>query len=273
MRLHLRQVAPVKANQAFETRMVQTFLWDTFATLKAIRSLSTPMILKNLAETTEGRGSVRKTDMPYIVHGAPGSGSGIVEAVCAELGVDYLTHNLDARNNEHRHAAYGALNPHHKMPTLELPDGEVLTESAAIVLTLDERHRESGILPRPGSKARAQALRWLVFCVSELYPVIELIDYPQRFTEAGGIGTLRARAREIWKSRWQVLERHIAGSPYLLVDGFCATDLFISHLSRWDLPKDWRLEYLPRIAALADAVSERPRLASVYARHFPAQVT
>lgn len=207
--------------------------------------------------------------MAYIIHGAPGSGSGIVEAACAELGVDYQTHDLDARNDEHRGAAYGALNPQRKMPTLELPDGELLTESAAIILTLDERHRDKAILPPPGSKARAQALRWLVFCVSELYPVVEIMDYPQRFTDAAGVDAVRTRAHAIWRARWQVLEHHVAGSPYLLAEGFCATDLYVSHLSRWDLPKDWRLEHLPKIAALADAVAERPRLAPVYARHFP----
>ena len=211
--------------------------------------------------------------MAYIIHGAPGSGSGVVEAVCAELGVDYQTRDLDARNDEHRESSYGALNPHRKMPTLVLPDGEILTESAAIVLTLDERHRDAEILPPPGSKARAQALRWLVFCVSELYPLVELMDYPQRFTDADRIDTFRARTKDLWKTRWQVLERHVAGSPYLLADGFCATDLFISHMSRWDLPTNWRLARLPRIAALADKVSGRPRLASVYARHFPARGT
>ncbi len=208
--------------------------------------------------------------MAYLIHGARGSGSGIVEAVCAELGVEYRTHDLDARNDEHRKASYGALNPHHKMPALELPDGEVLTESAAIVLTLDERHRDGAILPPPGSKARAQALRWLLFCVTELYPIVEIMDYPQRFTEAEGVDAVRGRAHEIWRARWQVLEQNVTGSPYLLAEGFCATDLYISHLSRWDLPTDWRLEHLPKVAMLADAVGDRPRLAPVYARHFPA---
>jgi hypothetical protein len=39
--------------------------------------------------------------MKYIIYGAPGSGSGIVEAACAEIGVDYEVRDLDARNGEH----------------------------------------------------------------------------------------------------------------------------------------------------------------------------
>ena len=36
--------------------------------------------------------------MRYIIYGAPGSGSGIVEAACAEIGVDYEVRDLDGRN-------------------------------------------------------------------------------------------------------------------------------------------------------------------------------
>jgi hypothetical protein len=33
--------------------------------------------------------------MKYILYGAPGSGSGIVEAACAEIGVEVEVRNLD----------------------------------------------------------------------------------------------------------------------------------------------------------------------------------
>ena len=88
--------------------------------------------------------------MGYAIYGAPGSGSGIVEAACAELGVSYVVKDLDARNNEHRGDAYAGLNPHRKMPTLRTDDGEVITESVAIVVTLDERHPVGLLLPPIG---------------------------------------------------------------------------------------------------------------------------
>ncbi|MCA9608463.1 MAG: glutathione S-transferase N-terminal domain-containing protein, partial [Myxococcales bacterium] len=69
--------------------------------------------------------------MGYVLWGAPGSGSGIIEAALAELGVDHEIRDLDARNGEHRGEAYRAINPHQKMPTLQV-GGEVLTESVAI---------------------------------------------------------------------------------------------------------------------------------------------
>lgn len=200
--------------------------------------------------------------MTYIIHGAPGSGSCIVEAACAEIGVDYEVRDLDARGNEHRGEAYAALNPQRKMPTLEVAGGEIITESAAIVLTLDERHRDAGLLPRP---------RWMLVFATELYPVVEIMDYPERFTPSSASPeAMHDRAKEIWHERWLVIERSLAasaGSPYMVDSGFSAADLYVTLLSRWDLKEDWRCEHLPRVEALAAAVLARPSLASVWTRH------
>jgi glutathione S-transferase len=203
----------------------------------------------------------------YVIHGAPGSGSGIVEAACAEIGVEYEVRDLDARNDEHRGDAYGAINPHRKMPTLEAEDGEIITESVAILLALDERHRDAGLLPPPGSKERAQALRWMLFLATELYPMVELIDYPERFApSADGAEALRERAESIVRERWLTLEANVTGSPYCVASGFSATDLYITKLAVW-LDEAWRREHLPRVEALTAAVRARPALAEVWARH------
>jgi len=203
----------------------------------------------------------------YTIFGAPGSGSGIVEAACAEIGVEYEIRDLDARNDEHRGKAYRAINPHGKMPTLVVDDGEIITESVAILVTLDERHRDARLLPPPGSKERAQALRWMLYLATEMYPMVEFIDYPERFASSPeGENAVSMRAQEIQLERWQLLEANVAGSPYFLPSGFSATDLYITKFSVW-LDEAWRREHLPRIQTLTEAVLARPALAPVWARH------
>ena len=205
--------------------------------------------------------------MTYIIYGAPGSGSGIVEAACAEIGADYKLRDLDARNDEHRGKAYAVVNPHQKMPALETETGEIITESVAILITLDERHPEARLLPERGSKDRAQALRWMLFLATELYPLIEMTDYPERFAEAGpGAEGLRTRAERMLRERWLLLESQVAGSPYCVASGFSATDLYITKLSVW-LDEVWRRERLPRVDVITTAVRARSSLAAVWARH------
>lgn len=205
--------------------------------------------------------------MKYVIHGAPGSGSGIIEAACAEIGLDYETRDLDAKNDEHRGGAYEAVNPHRKMPALEVEGGEIITETVAILLTLDERYPEARLLPPQGSEKRAQALRWMSFLATEMYPMVEMIDYPERFADTPeGVEAIRRRAEEILRDRWRILEANISGSPYCVASGFSATDLYIAKFSVW-LDDGWRCEHLPRVDALTRAVLARPALAKVWSRH------
>ena len=153
--------------------------------------------------------------MTYVLHGARGSGSCAVECVLAEIGADYELRELSLRGDEQQGEEYAAVNPHRKVPSLVIDDGPPLTESVAILLTLDDRHPETALLPAKGTPARAQALRWLLFAATEIYPIVEINDYPERFaTDPDQIDAMRERAREIWRARWLVVEANVDGDPY-----------------------------------------------------------
>ncbi|MEM1024243.1 MAG: glutathione S-transferase family protein [Myxococcota bacterium] len=205
--------------------------------------------------------------MGYILYGAYGSGSSTVEAVLAELGVEWRMHVLDVRNDEHKGEAYSAVNPHGKMPSLRTPAGETLTESVAITLTLAERHPDAGIMPPTASPERAQVLRWLLFAASELYPLVELFDHPERFV-SNDSDQLETRALEKWRARWSLVERSLGPGPYLLGEEFSLADVHIAALSRWDLDATFRAAH-PRIENLARSVALRPAIRPVWLRNFP----
>ena len=207
--------------------------------------------------------------MTYVLHGARGSGSCAVECVLAEIGAEYELRELSLRDDEQQGEQYAAINPHCKVPSLVIDDGRVLTESVAILLTLDERHPETALLPAKGTLARAQALRWLLFAATEIYPIVEINDYPERFaTDLDQIDAMRERAREIWRARWLVVEPNIVGDPYLSSDGFSLTDVFLAVVSRWAQQEHWRPVFLPKVERMTAAVAARPAIALVWARHF-----
>ena len=158
--------------------------------------------------------------MTYVLHGARGSGSCAVECVLAEIGADYEIRQLSLRDDEQQGEGYAVINPHRKIPSLVIDDGPVLTESVAVLLTLDDRHPEAALLPAKGTPAHAQALRWLLFAATEIYPIVEINDYPERFsTDPDQVDAMRERAREIWRARWLIVEANVAGDPYLLSEG------------------------------------------------------
>lgn len=208
--------------------------------------------------------------MTYTLYGSRRSGSLTVELALAEIGIPYEVRTVDLDADAQYDDVYAALNPQCKIPALITPEGETLTESAAILLTLDERHPEARLLPPIGSTDRAQALRTLLFIATEIYPIVEVNDYPERFAPSQDSAPhIREIARAIWRKRWLLVEERIAGDPFLLPTDFCLSDIYIAVVSRWAQQERWRSAHLPKVERLTAAVAARPAAAPVWHRHQP----
>ncbi|HEX5278827.1 MAG TPA: glutathione S-transferase family protein [Micropepsaceae bacterium] len=207
--------------------------------------------------------------MACILYGMKRSGSCAAECALAEAGAEYETINVDLRSNAQLGAEYAAINPARKIPALRLPEGEIVTESAAILLTIADQYPDAGLLPPAGSDARAQCFRWIAFCASEIYPLVEIADYPERFSPPGEqADALRKRASERLRDRALIIERAIAGNPWLLEGGFSAADLYAANLTRWSTGAEWRAENCPKLERLVEAIASRPKAGAVWRRHF-----
>lgn len=206
--------------------------------------------------------------MTYVLYADRRSGSAPVEIALAEIGTDVELRPVSIDTGEQLAPAYRRINPMGRLPTLLLPDGTVVTESLAILVTLADRHPEAGLLPPPADGARAVALRWMALAAGEIYPCVTRNDYPERF--GAEPASIRARAVEMAREVWQVIEGHAAPAPFVLGARFSVADPYLAVLSRWMGNADWMREHCPRIEALVQAVAARPRAAPVWARHFGA---
>ncbi|MEM7504225.1 MAG: glutathione S-transferase family protein [Pseudomonadota bacterium] len=210
--------------------------------------------------------------MDYVLYGDRRSGSAAVELALAEIGAEVELRTTSLDEDVQRSDAYRAINAQRKLPTLVTPEGELLTESAAILIVLDERHPEATLLPSGGAE-RAQALRWLLFIATELYPLIEIIDYPERFLPtrptpgSDARDALRQRIRDTWRDRLLRLEA-AASAPWFLGETFTMTDLYLAVVSQWAQVDAWRREHAPRLTAIAARVAERAGCRPVWRRHF-----
>lgn len=88
-------------------------------------------------------------------------------------GLDYHQQSVSLVQGEQRSAAYLALNPQGLVPALELGDGQVLSQSLAIIEYLDEVHPGPALLPAdPLGRARVRALANIVAC--DMHPLNNL---------------------------------------------------------------------------------------------------
>lgn len=87
------------------------------------------------------------------------------------LEYDYVAYVL--RDGETRTPEYLAMNPAGLVPSLEREDGQVMTQSLAIIEWLDETHPAPPLLPRDADgRARVRALAYMVAC--EIHPLNNL---------------------------------------------------------------------------------------------------
>src|SRR6478752_6247860 len=87
------------------------------------------------------------------------------------LPTDHLAHHL--RKGEQCAPAYLAINPQGLVPTLEADDGEVLTQSLAIIEWLDETYPDPQLLPKgPLRRAKVRAFAMALAC--DTHPVQNL---------------------------------------------------------------------------------------------------
>ncbi|MEM8492522.1 MAG: glutathione S-transferase family protein [Pseudomonadota bacterium] len=206
---------------------------------------------------------------PYKVYGAKTSGAAMIEMALAEAKAPFERVSTRLGKGGKHTDRFFEKNPTGKLPALETPSGEVLTESAAILISLAERHRSARLLPDRNPQARASALRWLVYVASEIYPMIEIRDYPKRFVASDvERRVILDRSQQRIRRRWLNVEAAISGTPWLLPNGLSIADLSIATVSRWSVGKRWRRQHCPKIEALTSAVAARELAGPVWRYHF-----
>ncbi len=205
----------------------------------------------------------------YTLYARPGWGSALTEAQLAAYGLPCRIIDVDSPfTSAEVRALLAPLNPLAQLPTLVLPDGTVMTESAAITLHLADATGSDRFVPAPASPHRPAFLRWLIFLVANLYPTFTYADLPERFVDdRAAQPAFRANVDAYAQRLWRIVEA-AAGTPHFLGEPPSALDLYIAVMTRWRPNRPWFAEHTPKLTAIALATESHPEFAAVWARNF-----
>lgn len=206
----------------------------------------------------------------YIVHGARGAGSVMVEAALTLLDLPYEVIESSILTERPEDPRLAAVNPMRQIPALVLPGGEVMTESAAILTWLADDHPEARLSPTMASAARPAFLRWMAFVSSAIYALYWIRDDPSRVTDNAeeGAKVKAALGRRITEC-WGIMDAQVDPGRYILGDDLSVLDLYVTVVSRWAERRRRFYEVAPKMAKVVKRVDADPRLAALWAERFP----
>ncbi|MGY8562593.1 glutathione S-transferase family protein [Paracidovorax citrulli] len=204
--------------------------------------------------------------MTTTLYGSASTASLVVHWLLIELDIEHELVLLDFDTRQQKSADYLALNPAGRVPTLVI-DGQVLTEAAAIALHLADLHPQAGLLPAPGTEARAQAYRWMFWCANTLQPAYRAWFYADEVAGASNVDAVRDSARQQLEAGWARFAGHLQqGGPYVLGDRVSVVDFMLVMLMRWSRNMPLPSDTWPELKAYAERLKARPAFAEVYRR-------
>ncbi len=137
---------------------------------------------------------------PYRLYARHGAGSLAPQMLLEEIGAPYEL--LWVSKAPADIEAFRRISPAAKIPVLILPDGTLVSESAAILIHLANAHPAAALVPPgPGSSAHARFLQWMIFLSANVYEALLRFFYADRYSADGA-----AAAEQIKKQALSGLE-------------------------------------------------------------------
>ncbi|MBP6013270.1 MAG: glutathione S-transferase family protein [Alphaproteobacteria bacterium] len=207
---------------------------------------------------------------PYKLYATNGCGSMIVEIAFGLAKVPFEIVDVPWSDTGWKSKALKKLNPLGQVPTLLLPDGTVMTESAAILFHLADTVPGFELIPPAGHPSRAEFLRWQLFLVSAVYPTFTYGDVTERWVgepyKVGAGKLLRESTHGHRQDLWKFVEKQIEG-PWFLGETFSALDIYTWAMTLWRPGRDWFRAECPKLHKIGARLDDHPVVKKVAARN------
>lgn len=211
--------------------------------------------------------------MPYVLHNRLGSGGFPVEAMLSLAGLDFRYDPIDSVPGAPLGARVHHVNKWGQVPALETPDGQVITETAAILAYLDQTEAVCRAGPHLWNDNPGQFLRWSVFLSVNVYESILRRIYMDRYIDIADCDEAQARDGSDRVARAGIARAHqalcvieevLSGQAFLLGDRMSAVDIYLAMVSAWHR----RQPDLPNCARLTEKVASHVGIAPIWHKNF-----
>ena len=186
---------------------------------------------------------------------SPGACSMAPHVVAREAGLKLDLVKVDIPNKKTDGGDdYWKINFKGYVPTLQLDNGEVLTEVGVICQYLSDQKPGSGLAPKAGTMERYRLMEWLNFVATEMHKQIGALFNPKYTPE------MKEVQLGVIGRRLKPLEEKLAGRQYLMGDKFSAADAYAFTILNWSKGLKIDLSTWPNVKAYYERVGQRPKI-------------
>jgi len=183
---------------------------------------------------------------------SPGACSLSPHIVMREAGIPVQLVKVDSQTKKTEDGTdFRTINSKGYVPTLELPDGQRLTEGAAIVQYLADQVPARGLAPANGTFERVRLQEWLNFISTEVHKQLSPLF------DAKCEDTFRARQHEKIGGRFDWISKQLGSREYLMGSAFTVADAYLYTILSWTRHLGFDLPKWPVLSAYADRIGQR----------------
>ncbi|MBU0556421.1 MAG: glutathione transferase GstA [Alphaproteobacteria bacterium] len=177
-----------------------------------------------------------------------------VDIVARELGIDLDLEWVDMVSKRLQDGSdYHLVNSKGTVPTLELPNGDRISEGAVIMQYLADLRPERRLLPPHGSIKRLRVLEWMSFVGADLHkggfmPLFKANTPPE----------YREIARQYLGRHLTWLDSQLADRTVLVGEDFTIADAHCYTIAMWTAAHDISTETWPNLTRYLKQIGSRP---------------
>ncbi len=185
---------------------------------------------------------------------SPGACSLSPHIVLKEAGFNFTTEKVDLKAGTYSGGDFKKINPKGYVPALELDNGEILTEGAAIVQYLADKKPDSGLMGAVGTMERARCIEWLTFISSEIHKGFSPLWNPTT------PDAVKASAIDTLGKRIGFIDGALKGKDFLLGGKFSVADAYLFTVLSWAPHVKMDLKAWSNVSTYLERVAKRPKV-------------
>jgi len=144
-----------------------------------------------------------------------------------EAGISFTPEKVNLKDKTWREGDFRKVSPKGYVPTLQLDNGEIMSECAALMQYIADLAPAKNLMPKAGDFARYRCIEWLTFVSTELHKGFGPLwksGVPEDFKKA---------TTETLRTRFELLDNHFNDHDWLLGKTYSVADAYLFTVINW----------------------------------------